>query len=431
MDERYKNAIALNMSKSIETNIHFEALKCQAIIERTIVFRSIKEGNYKNIEINLKIDEIFFKAIEETKNKILMVNNNPIMAMYHVSCGGSTDNSENILSNKIDYLRRVTCEECGNNNTFDSIVDVKIEDLCKNFGGIINFDFIKSFNIENIAKIISRNESKRVENIAIFNQELSGTEFANKLNLNSSKFTFAPKELRFFIRGVGHGLGLCQYGANEKAKNNWKCEDILKYYYTNITISEVDEYDSSAPLKRKIILIDPGHGGKDYGIISADNFKEKDIMLSLALKLRKTLQENGATVYLTRDSDEYISLDERAKEIKKIKPDFSISIHLNDSKFEEINGMEGIYYCGDSDGKNLGEEIFKRLNHDLNVKNRGVREGKIYLLKECTGSAIYMELGYLSNSIERQNLVDEKYLELMSNTIKDGILSYYLNKLLT
>lgn len=434
MDKRYRDLIAYNVSQHIPLDFHIEALKCQAIIERTIIFRNIKDGSFKieNLDNNYSyIDKKIYDAVDDTKNLVIMVNNNPIMAFYHVACGGSTENSENILDNKIDYLRRVTCEDCLKNKEFNNIIDISVEDLESKFNSISSNNLLDDFSIKDILKILKRNESQRVDIISVFNKEIKGCEFSKSLNLNSSRFGFKPKEIRFYTKGIGHGLGLCQYGANEKANSNWKFEDILNYYYTNINICSIEGFNSKYPLKGKNFFIDPGHGGKDEGYISEDGIKEKDITLKICLNIEEMLKNYGANVNITRTEDEYIRLDERIKLIRNYNPDFLISIHLNNSKFQDVNGIEGFYYWGDDEGKSLGEKIVNSVNELLNVKNRGVREGKVYILKESGSNGVYLEIGYLSNVKEKNNFKDDNYIKEMANVIVEGILKYYSNKALT
>ncbi|SHK25105.1 N-acetylmuramoyl-L-alanine amidase [Tepidibacter formicigenes] len=432
MDKKYRNLIAYRVSKNTPKDFHLEALKCQAIIERTTIFRSIKDGSLKIEDINNDyIDSRIYKAVDDTKNLVIMFNNRPILAFYHISCGGNTENSENILNRKIDYLRGVTCKDCKDNKDLDNVVDIDLEELLSMFNGKMSSDFLDDFFIKDILKVIKRTESKRIESILVFNKEVKGTEFSNNLNLDSSRFGFRPIKIRFYTKGIGHGLGFCQRGANEKAKKNWKFEDILNYYYTNINICKLEEFNSNLPLKNIKIFIDPGHGGKDLGYLSNEGVSEKEITLKFSLVLKEKLEEYGASVCLSRSEDKSITLDERADMIKKYKPDFLISIHLNKSKFKEISGIEGFYYWGDVEGEILGKEIINVLSKKLNIKNRGIREGKIYILEKSICSGIYFELGYLSNIQEVNNFNDKKFLKNMAVCMVEGFLKYYQNKMLT
>ncbi len=81
---------------------------------------------------------------------------------------------------------------------------------------------------------------------------------------------------------------------------------------------------------KHIIVIDPAHGGQDTGVKIKDKVDEKDITLTIALALQKELaQESNLKIILTRDSDKELNLEERKKNIAKIKPDFFLSLHIN------------------------------------------------------------------------------------------------------
>ncbi|WP_248481496.1 N-acetylmuramoyl-L-alanine amidase [Tepidibacter aestuarii] len=431
MDRKFRNLIAYKVSKNIPQEFHIQAIMCQAIIERTNIFRNILDGNFKKEEVNT--EDIYDKALEavdNTMNLVIMFNDSPICAYYHVCCGGSTENSEYLLNTKIDYLRGITCKECMLNKELENIVDVDLEDLESIFGYNISQNFMNEYSIDNVLKILEKTRGNRIENILVFNKEVKGSVFSENLNLDSSRVGFRPIKIRFYTKGIGHGLGLCQYGANEKAKNNWNYEKILNHYYTNIILSELDDFNLDLPLKNKKIFIDAGHGGEDTGYTN-DSLTEKEISLKVTLKIKEKLEKIGACVYLSRLTDEYISLDKRVDMIKKSNSDFLISIHLNKSKFEGVSGAEAIYYWGDVNGELIGKNILSNLKKNMNIKNRGVNEGSIYILKESGCNGVYCELGYISNPLESELFADDKFIDSIAENIVYSILEYYENNVLT
>src|SRR5690606_34074720 len=114
--------------------------------------------------------------------------------------------------------------------------------------------------------------------------------------------------------GKGDGLGLCQYGANAMAEEGIGAEEILKYYYTGVEIKKIKNPCINKPLKGKLILIDPAHGGEDSDdYIGKQGLREKDVNLSIALYLEKELETLGAKVYLTRREDKIVHLNDRAQ----------------------------------------------------------------------------------------------------------------------
>lgn len=431
MDRKFRNLIAYKVSKNIPQEFHMQAIMCQAIIERTNIFRNISDGNLKKEEFNIvDIYDKALEAVDNTHNLVIMFNDSPICAYYHICCGGSTENSECLLNTKIDYLRGITCEDCIINKESENIVDVDLEELESIFKCNMSQDLMKEYSINNMLQILGKTNGNRIENILVFNKEIKGSEFSENLNLDSSRFGFRPIKIRFYTKGIGHGLGLCQYGANEKAKNNWNYKQILNHYYTNVTLFQVDNFNLDLPLKNKKIFIDAGHGGEDCGYTN-EFLTEKEVSLRVTLKLKEKLEKAGAYVYLSRSTDEYISLDKRVNMIKKCNPDFLLSIHLNKSKFEGVSGAEAIYYWGDINGKSIGENILSNLKKNMNIKNRGAKEGSIYILKESGCNGVYCELGYISNPLESELLVDDNFIDDMTENIVYSILAYYENNILT
>ncbi|MEJ8552824.1 N-acetylmuramoyl-L-alanine amidase [Tepidibacter sp. Z1-5] len=431
MDRKFRNLIAYKVSKNIPQEFHMQAIMCQAIIERTNVFRNISDGNFKKEEFN--IEDIYDKALEavdNTHNLVIMFNDSPICAYYHVCCGGSTENSEYLLNTKIDYLRGITCEECIINKESENIVDVDLEELESAFKCHMSQNLMNEYSVNNILKVLGKTNGNRIENILVFNEEVKGSVFSENLNLDSCRFGFRPIKIRFYTKGIGHGLGLCQYGANEKAKNNWNYEQILNHYYTNVNLLKIDDFNLDLPLKNKKIFIDAGHGGEDLGYTN-ELLTEKEISLRVTLKLQEKLEKAGAYVYLSRSIDEYISLDKRVDMIKKSNPDFLISIHLNKSKFEGVSGAEAIYYWGDINGKSIGENILSNLKNNMNIKNRGAKEGRIYILKESGCNGVYCELGYISNPLEAELLAKDDFIDNIADNIVCSIFEYYENNILT
>lgn len=430
MDRKFRNLIAYKVSKNIPQESHIQAIMCQAIIERTNIFRNISNGNLKE-EFNIEdIYDKAFEAVDNTNNLVIMFNDSPICAYYHKCCGGSTENSEYLLNVKIDYLRGITCKECITNKESENIVDIDLEYLESIFKCNMSQDLMKEYSIKNMMEIVGKTKGNRIENILVFNKEIKGDVFSENLNLDSSRFGFRPIKIRFYTKGIGHGLGLCQYGANEKAKNNWNYEQILNNYYTNVTLYKIDNFNLELPLKNKKIFIDAGHGGKDYGYTNG-LLTEKEVSLKVTLKLKEKLEKAGACVYLSRSTDEYMCLDKRVNMIKKSNPDFLISIHLNKSKFEVVSGAEAIYYWGDMNGKSIGENILSNLKKNMNIKNRGAKEGSIYILKESGCNGVHCELGYISNPLESELLGDDNFIDDMAENIVYSILSYYENNILT
>lgn len=232
--------------------------------------------------------------------------------------------------------------------------------------------------------------------------------------------------IRFETRGKGHGLGLCQYGANEIAKEGKNYEEILKYYYTGIDIKEYEKPCKKKPLINKIIVIDPGHGGQENtGVVGEGGLKEKDITLDIAKRLRRNLLELGSLVYTTREDDIYVSLKKRSDISNRLRPDFFFSLHMNSFGNSSISGVEVYHYRGDKEGEIIANSIIEKISSNLNIINRGVKTADFYLLKEVKTSSIHIELGYMTNPEEEKRFAHESFREEIARAISEGIVEYY------
>jgi len=214
------------------------------------------------------------------------------------------------------------------------------------------------------------------------------------------------------------------------------------------------------------IVIDPGHGGKDPGCRIGDGYQEKDITLSIARLLAHELREKiGCEVFLTRDSDIFLSLEQRTAIANMKKADLFISLHVNAHKDKRIHGLE-TYFLNMATDQNavmvaarenatseksisdlqtilndlmMNTKINEssRLAHDVQngmvggvgkmyrgIKSLGVKQAPFYVLIGAEMPAVLVEVGFLSNRRERQRLVNKAYQQSITDGIYAGIRSY-------
>ena len=121
------------------------------------------------------------------------------------------------------------------------------------------------------------------------------------------------------------------------------------------------------------IFIDAGHGGKDPGAVNGNVF-EKDIALKISLKLNEILKSRGFQTQLSRTSDVFIELNERARKANNFGSDIFVSVHLNSAANTQANGIENLVYSYNGQNKKLGDDIQNALIMAINAKNQGVKE---------------------------------------------------------
>ena len=188
------------------------------------------------------------------------------------------------------------------------------------------------------------------------------------------------------------------------------------------------------PLSGKIIVIDPGHGGKDPGT-SSKTIYEKDINLAISKYLEIELAKSGATVILTRDDDYDLSepnarwrkksdFDNRIQLINNSNANIYISIHLNYLTDSSYYGPQ-IFY-NDEFTIELATIIQNTLNENLNT-SREIKTipQKTYMYDKLNIPGVLIECGFLSNPDEKNKLTTEKYQQKLAILIKDAIIKYF------
>ena len=187
------------------------------------------------------------------------------------------------------------------------------------------------------------------------------------------------------------------------------------------------------PLSGKLILIDIGHGGKDPGTIS-NGILEKDLNLAIGKKLETELVKKGASVILTRDGDYDLSnpkaerrkqsdFDNRIKLINNSKADMYLSIHINYLEDASYKGGQVFYYKTEKN-KNIALSIQEELNK-ISDKREVKKTPNIYMYQRLKVPGVLVECGFLSNAVERQNLITEGYQEKVAKAISNGVANYY------
>ncbi|AZQ59878.1 N-acetylmuramoyl-L-alanine amidase [Maribacter sp. MJ134] len=173
---------------------------------------------------------------------------------------------------------------------------------------------------------------------------------------------------------------------------------------------------------RKVVVLDAGHGGSDSGTVSEGGLQEKDVVLDIVrymIAWNKSLLESKYDIYLTRRKDTLISLTDRTKLVKHLKPDVFISLHCNHLNDTNIQGAE--IYTYDSNELSLlyAKIILNELNQDLGFKTRKPKQGNFQVLRETKEHcpALLLELGYLSNSSESYYLNDSQNRKALALSI--------------
>lgn len=174
---------------------------------------------------------------------------------------------------------------------------------------------------------------------------------------------------------------------------------------------------------RLLVIIDPGHGGKDVGAIGVGGVREKDIILAISLEVTRLLQQQGINVKMTRDSDYFVDLAPRTTMANQMGADLFVSIHANAINLSrpDVNGLE-TYYFSDPE---LAQTIHRNITQQIpTIQDRGVRRARFYVLRNSRMPSTLVEVGFVTGREDAMNLQDPDYQRRMAQSITSGILEY-------
>lgn len=173
-----------------------------------------------------------------------------------------------------------------------------------------------------------------------------------------------------------------------------------------------------------IVVIDPGHGGYQPGTTSVLGAKEKEINLKIANKVTAYLQEAGVTVKMTRESDKFVDLEDRAELANRVDADLFVSIHCDSNGDSSHKGFT-VYVARSASwgSKKAARAIESRLS-DAGIPSKGMRNEDFRVLVKTNGPAVLVECGFMSNYDEAALLVSPWYHNKLAKNIADGILDY-------
>ena len=263
LDEYLGNVVSAEMPATFEQ----EALKAQAIVARTYTIYKILNKKHDNADICddstccqawISKDDRLAKweenqresnwqkicsAVNETSGKIITYENKPIDAFFHSNSGGITEVPVNVWGGTgYPYLQSVETSGENTYTQYASEVTLSQEELInklKEKYSDISIDFTNSEDI----KILEYTESTRVKTVKFGNHEISGVEARTLFGLKSTNFEISRdgNNIKFSVKGYGHGVGMSQTGADSMAKNGSRAEEIIKHFYTGVEITEVNK----------------------------------------------------------------------------------------------------------------------------------------------------------------------------------------------
>lgn len=175
---------------------------------------------------------------------------------------------------------------------------------------------------------------------------------------------------------------------------------------------------------RTLVVIDPGHGGRDPGAVGIGGLREIDVAFPISLRVAELLQQHGVQVVLTRSTDRTLDLDPRVQIANQANADFFVSIHANAISMSrpDVNGIETYHYSASSVG--LATAIQDSMLQATGMRNRGVKSARFYVLRHTRMPAALVEVGFVTGAEDAPRLRDATFHEIMARAIARGILEY-------
>lgn len=178
---------------------------------------------------------------------------------------------------------------------------------------------------------------------------------------------------------------------------------------------------------KKIVVIDPGHGGNDSGAIGTNDVQEKEVVFNIAKAILRLNEKSDSPleIYLTRYSDTLVSLSDRTKLAEALNADLFVSLHCNHSDNPNARGMEVFVANEDSkfskESTWLAFQLQAALNKELGYESRGVKFANFQVLRETIDDcpSVLLELGFLSNRDEQGYLLKPEALKALALVIWD------------
>ncbi|MEL6603926.1 MAG: DUF3747 domain-containing protein [Cyanobacteria bacterium J06614_10] len=171
------------------------------------------------------------------------------------------------------------------------------------------------------------------------------------------------------------------------------------------------------------VVIDPGHGGRDPGAVGIGGLREKDINTAVSRRIQSTLSAQGINVVMTRSDDREVDLQPRVNIAERADADIFVSIHSNAISLSrpDVNGLETYYY---SSGFRLAQTIHNNVLQRTDLRDRGVRRARFYVLVNTSMPAVLVETGFVTGREDAARFRNPQAVNEIADGISAGILQY-------
>lgn len=285
---------------------------------------------------------------------------------------------------------------------------------------------VKNFSIQenpnNKYQLIFNIEDARIDHIS--RQEKLDGNIAKKVFLQEKKDTVQGK---IYLQ--------------QEVNNNYKIYSLGKKgiaidIFNSVVNAPVASDVALSNVKNKIITIDPGHGGSDSGAVGPNGYTEKEGAFAISQKVASILNQSGAKVVMTRDSDVDVygpnasarnELQARVDVGNNANSDIFVSIHCNAFVNPAANGTQTFYYGSSYQGQRLAQSIQEKMIEANGLRDRGISTCNFYVVKHSYMPAVLIETAFITNYDEEALLSDDEWQTTMAKAIAEGINEYFSN----
>lgn len=285
---------------------------------------------------------------------------------------------------------------------------------------------VKNFSIQenpnNKYQLIFNIEDARIDHIS--RQEKLDGNIAKKVFLQEKKDTVQGK---IYLQ--------------QEVNNNYKIYSLGKKgiaidIFNSVVNAPVASDVALSNVKNKIITIDPGHGGSDSGAVGPNGYTEKEGAFAISQKVASILNQSGAKVVMTRDSDVDVygpnasarnELQARVDVGNRVNSDIFVSIHCNAFVNPAANGTQTFYYGSSYQGQRLAQSIQEKMIEANGLRDRGISTCNFYVVKHSYMPAVLIETAFITNYDEEALLSDDEWQTTMAKAIAEGINEYFSN----
>ncbi|HRM59778.1 MAG TPA: N-acetylmuramoyl-L-alanine amidase [Megamonas funiformis] len=285
---------------------------------------------------------------------------------------------------------------------------------------------VKNFSIQenpnNKYQLIFNIEDAQISNIS--RQEKLDGNIAKKVFLQEKKDTVQGK---IYLQ--------------QEVNNNYKIYSLGKKgiaidIFNSVVNTPVASDVALSNVKNKIITIDPGHGGSDSGAVGPNGYTEKEGAFAISQKVASILNQSGAKVVMTRDSDVDVygpnasarnELQARVDVGNNANSDIFVSIHCNAFVNPAANGTQTFYYGSSYQGQRLAQSIQEKMIEANGLRDRGISTCNFYVVKHSYMPAVLIETAFITNYDEEALLSDDEWQTTMAKAIAEGINEYFSN----